>query len=216
MLLLPWECGNPMNTFLFILWLEMGKEWECRSTTHKLYILLLFKTSDRVQTWLLFCSAREHHPKSQWQGANRGGREVEAWLWWDTHSWVQTEAPELQFSLEIKIFLAHGGGAPWFSKLTFTICTGLPQGCTMRASQTTVGSILTKLPGEGRSGKFSTWRQVWLLLPWSGQTRHQGDQPSTLGQIPQPSGGGDVEPESPPLRVSRMDRWVAVKAKGLA
>lgn len=101
-------------------------------------------------------------------------------------------------------------------KLTLTIRTGSHQGCTMRPSQTTFGSTLPKLPGEGRSGKLSTWRQVWLLLLWSRQTRHQGDQSSTSGQILQPTGGGDAELEPPALREGRIRGWVAVEAKVLA
>lgn len=37
-----------------------------------------------------------------------------------------------------------------------------------------------------------------------------------MGQILQPTGGGDAEPEPPPLREGRMHGWVAVEVKGLA
>ena len=169
---------------------------------------------------MLCCSAREQHPKPPTAGSSQG---------WQGGRGMAVVGPPLlspHRDARIAVFLRDeniSGSWRWSAlivrlglKLTLTVCNGSPQGCTMRPSQNTFGSILPKLPGEGRSGKLSTRRQVWLLLLWSGQTRHQGDQSSTLGQILQPTGGGDAEPEPPPLREGRLDEWVAVEAKGLA
>lgn len=68
MLLLPWECGNPMNTLSVS---SCGYVWgraKSENADPLVIRLLLFRTSDRVQTWLLCFSAREHHPKSLLQG----------------------------------------------------------------------------------------------------------------------------------------------------
>lgn len=54
------------------------------------------------------------------------------------------------------------------------------------------------------------------MLLWSRQTRHEAEQSSTLGQILQPTEGGDGEPKAPPLREGTMHGWVAVEVKGQA